>query len=180
MSDLLLRCSRRWLAHELWKHLRRWPTSAVHDWFKHSGVGWPMNYLSHGWTLCGSASQGSTCMLCSQTWNEQELCQKASPKPFKESEESSTSSESQSDDDKPIQDNPPSKKIRLDLEDIQGIVTHKLEELCCRNNPDSIVPKFVQEDALEYLQDHTVWWHWLVARNWTWFFVAMSKPWWGY
>jgi hypothetical protein len=94
-------------------------------------------------------------MLCSRTRNEQELCQKASPKPFKESEESSTSSESQSDDNEPIQDNPPSKKIRLDLEDIQGIVAHKLEELCCGNNPDSIVPKFVREDALEYLQDRT-------------------------
>jgi hypothetical protein len=59
------------------------------------------------------------------------------------------------DNDEPIQDNPPSKKIRLDLEDIQGIVAHKLEELRCGNNPDSVVPKFVWEDALEYLQDRT-------------------------
>ena len=52
-----------------------------------------------------------------------------------------------------MQDYPPSKKIRLDPEDIRGVVTNKLEELCCGNNPDSVVPKFVWEDALEYLQD---------------------------
>jgi hypothetical protein len=48
MSDLLLRLSQHWLAHELWKHLRRRPTLAVHDRFKTSGVGWPMTYVSYG------------------------------------------------------------------------------------------------------------------------------------
>ena len=89
----------------------------------------------------------------SQTRSDPECCQKASPKPFEELEESSSKSQSDDDNIEPAQDYPPSKKIRLDPEDIQGAVTNKLEELCCGNNPDSVVPKFVQEDALEYLQD---------------------------
>lgn len=106
-------------------------------------------------TAYGSASRESAHVLRSQIQSDPELCQKASPKPFEESEESSTSSESQSDEDEPIEDDPPSKKIRLDLEDIHGIVAHKLEELRCRNDPDSVVPKVVQKDALGYLQDRT-------------------------
>jgi hypothetical protein len=53
MLDLLLRLSRRRLAHELWKHLRRRLMSAVHDQFKTSGIGWPMNYVSYRRSLCG-------------------------------------------------------------------------------------------------------------------------------
>jgi hypothetical protein len=47
--------SRRRLAHEIWKHLRRRPTSAVHDRFKTSGIGWPMTYVSYGRSLCGTS-----------------------------------------------------------------------------------------------------------------------------
>jgi hypothetical protein len=53
ISEVLLRHSRHQLAHEIWKHLQRRPTSAVHDRFKTSSVGWPMTYVSYGRSLCG-------------------------------------------------------------------------------------------------------------------------------
>jgi hypothetical protein len=52
ISEVLLRHSQHWLAHEIWKHLRHRPTSAVHDRFKTSGIGWPMTYVSYGRSLC--------------------------------------------------------------------------------------------------------------------------------
>ena len=47
-------CSATWcqLAHEIWKNLQCWPTSAAHELWENLTVGSPMNYVSHCWSLC--------------------------------------------------------------------------------------------------------------------------------
>ncbi|KAH9023139.1 hypothetical protein EDB85DRAFT_2151322 [Lactarius pseudohatsudake] len=91
--------------------------------------------------------------------SDSETCRKASPIYLEESEESEDSSSScetssASDDDESDHNSecPPSKRMRHDLDNTQGAITRRLEELRHGNN-HSIDPKLVLDNTLEFLQD---------------------------
>ncbi|KAH9159876.1 hypothetical protein EDB89DRAFT_2082892 [Lactarius sanguifluus] len=107
-----------------------------------------------------TVSGSSLCMPASGVLipSDSETCWKAPPIPLEESEESEESSScgkasSDSGNDEPDHDSecPPSKRTRHDL---NLATTRRLEELCHGNNP-SVDPKFVPDNTLELLQDHT-------------------------